>query len=100
MFASESAPSPDKARLMKPRAVVFDAYGTLFDVRAYALGVETLRLRPAEMLFVSSNSWDVAGASSFGYMVCGCHRSNSDTESLTEAPNLTVTRIDQIADLF
>jgi 2-haloacid dehalogenase len=68
--------------------------------RVYALGVETLRLRPAEMLFVSSNWWDVAGASSFGYMVCRCNRSNADIDFLTGAPDLTVARIDQIADLF
>jgi 2-haloacid dehalogenase len=68
--------------------------------RVYALGVETLRLRAAEMLFVSSNWWDVAGASSFGYMVCRCNRSNADIELLAGEPELTVARIDQIADLF
>ena len=38
--------------------------------RVYALGPEILRLAPTEILFVSSNSWDVAGAKSFGYKVC------------------------------
>jgi FMN phosphatase YigB (HAD superfamily) len=52
------------------------------------------------MLFVSSNWWDVAGASSFGYMVCRCNRSDADIEFLTGAPDLTVARIDQITDLF
>jgi 2-haloacid dehalogenase len=51
--------------------------------RVYALGVETFRLRAAETLFVSSNCWDVAGASSFGYMVCRCNRSNADIDFLT-----------------
>jgi 2-haloacid dehalogenase len=68
--------------------------------RVYALGVETFRLRPAEMLFVSSNWWDVAGASSFGYMVCRCSRSKTDIEFLTGTTALTVARIDQIANLF
>jgi 2-haloacid dehalogenase len=68
--------------------------------RAYALGVETFRLRAAEMLFVSSKCWDVAGASSFGYMVCRCNRSDTDIEFLAGAPDLTVARIDQITDLF
>ena len=68
--------------------------------RVYALGVETFRLRAAEMLFVSSNWWDVAGASSFGYMVCRCNRSKTDIEFLTGATDPTVSRIDQIADLF
>jgi 2-haloacid dehalogenase len=68
--------------------------------RVYALGVETFRLRAAEMLFVSSNWWDVAGASSFGYMVCRCNRSNADIDFLTGAPDLTVARVDEIAVLF
>jgi 2-haloacid dehalogenase len=68
--------------------------------RAYALGAETFRLRAAEMLFVSSNWWDVAGASSFGYMVCRCNRSNAFIDFLTEVSDLTVARVDEIADLF
>ena len=68
--------------------------------RVYALGVETFRLRAAEMLFVSSNWWDVAGASSFGYMVCRCNRSKTDIDFLTGGTDPTVSRIDQIADLF
>ena len=68
--------------------------------RVYALGVETFRLRAAEMLFISSNWWDVAGASSFGYMVCRCNRSKTDFEFLTGATDPTVSRIDRIADFF
>jgi 2-haloacid dehalogenase len=68
--------------------------------RVYALGVETFRRRAAEMLFVSSNWWDVVGASSFGYMVCRCNRSNAVIDFLTEAPDLTVAGVDEIADLF
>jgi 2-haloacid dehalogenase len=68
--------------------------------RVYGLGIETLRLLAAEMLFVSSNWWDVAGASSFGYLVCRCNRSKTEIEFLTGATTPTVSRMDQIADLF
>jgi 2-haloalkanoic acid dehalogenase type II len=40
--------------------------------RVYALAPEVLGCPPEEILFVSSNSWDVAGAKSFGYKVCWC----------------------------
>ena len=80
--------SVDRARTYKPSP------------RVYALGVEALRLRAAEMLFVSSNWWDVAGASSFGYMVCWCNRSNAEIEFLNGAPDLTVARLDQIASFL
>ena len=62
--------------------------------RAYALGVETLRLPPKDMLFVSSNWWDVWGAKTFGYSVCWCNRSG---EAIECAPDLVVTSLDQIA---
>jgi 2-haloacid dehalogenase len=53
--------------------------------RAYALGVETLGLAAADMLFVSSNWSDVWGAKTFGYSVCWCNRSGEATEC---APDL------------
>jgi 2-haloacid dehalogenase len=63
--------------------------------RAYALGAETLGLAAADMLFVSSNWWDVWGAKAFGYSVCWCNRSGETTEC---APDLAVTSLDQIVD--
>lgn len=63
--------------------------------RAYALGVEAMGLAAADMLFVSSNWWDVWGAKTFGYTVCWCNRSAEASEF---APDLVVTSLDQIAD--
>jgi 2-haloacid dehalogenase len=48
----------------------------------YALGPQALRLAVAEILFVSSNAWDVAGAKSFGYQVAWCNRSGAPPEPL------------------
>jgi 2-haloacid dehalogenase len=38
--------------------------------RVYALGPDLLQIPAAEILFVSSNWWDAAGAKAFGYRVC------------------------------
>ena len=65
--------------------------------RVYALGPEVLNLDPAEILFVSSNSWDAAGAKAFGYAVCWCNRSGAPIEDLGFAPDFTVRRLDEIA---
>jgi 2-haloacid dehalogenase len=54
--------SVDRAKTYKPSP------------RVYALGAELLELPVSEILFVSSNSWDVAGAKAFGYKVCWCNR--------------------------
>jgi 2-haloacid dehalogenase len=64
--------------------------------RVYALGPEILNLPPAEILFVSSNSWDAAGAKAFGYTVCWCNRSGAEMDDLGFAPDFTVRRLDQL----
>jgi len=66
--------------------------------RVYALGPSMLNLPAEEILFVSSNLWDAAGAKAFGYQVCWCNRSGAQTdEDLGFAPDLVVRRLDQIA---
>jgi 2-haloacid dehalogenase len=64
--------------------------------RVYALGPEILNLPPAEILFVSSNSWDAAGAKAFGYTVCWCNRPGAEMEDLGFGPDFTVRRLDQL----
>jgi len=66
--------------------------------KVYALAPEVLGLRPEEILFVSSNSWDVAGAKAFGYKVCWCNRSQGHMEHLGFPADLTISRLDQIPD--
>ena len=68
--------------------------------RVYALGPEILNLPAAEILFVSSNSWDAAGAKAFGYQVCWCNRSGAKGDDQGFAPDLVVSRLDQIADTY
>ena len=64
----------------------------------YALGPKAMGLSAQELLFVSSNAWDVAGAKAYGYRVCWCNRSNAPAEELGLAPNFTVRRLDQISE--
>jgi len=66
--------------------------------RVYALGSSILNLPAAEILFVSSNLWDAAGAKAFGYTVCWCNRSGAKIEDWGFAPDFTVRRLDQIEE--
>ena len=66
--------------------------------RVYALGPEILHFPPEEILFVSSNSWDAAGAKAYGYQVCWCNRSNIGMDHLGFAPDFIVSRLHQIAE--
>ena len=62
----------------------------------YALGPRALGIPAAELLFVSSNGWDVAGAKSFGYQVAWCNRGGAPAEELGVAPDLVITRLDEL----
>ena len=76
--------SVDRARTYKPSPAV------------YALGTAALGLPAADVLFVSSNGWDVAGAAAFGYRTCWCNRLGAPVEELGDAPDLVVERLDQL----
>lgn len=65
--------------------------------RVYALGPEILQIPAAEILFVSSNGWDAAGAKAYGYRVCWCNRNAAEPDDMGFAPDFTVSRLDQIA---
>jgi 2-haloacid dehalogenase len=62
------------------------------------MGPEALHMSAEEILFVSSNSWDVAGAKAYGYRVCWCNRSGETPDDLGFQPDFMVSRLDQIAD--
>ena len=49
-----------------------------------------------ELLFVSSNGWDVAGAKSFGYQVAWCNRTDAPEEELGVSPDLVVGSLDKL----
>jgi len=62
----------------------------------YALGPRALGIPAPELLFVSSNAWDVAGAKAFGYQVAWCNRANAPEEALGLRADLVVGRLDQL----
>jgi 2-haloacid dehalogenase len=66
--------------------------------RAYALGPEILGIPAGEILFVSANSWDAAGAKACGYKVCWCNRTRSEPERLGCPADMIVARLDEIKD--
>jgi len=64
--------------------------------QVYALGPQALGIAAEELLFVSSNAWDVAGAKAFGYRVAWCNRTQAPEEELGIRPDVTISRLDQL----
>ena len=62
----------------------------------YALGPRVIGIGAADLLFVSSNAWDVAGAKAFGYRVAWCNRAGAPPEELGLDADHVVTRLDQL----
>jgi 2-haloacid dehalogenase len=65
--------------------------------RVYELGPRAFGLPAGEMLFVSSNAWDVAGAKAFGYLTCWCNRAGGPMEVLGLVPDHEIARLDQLS---
>jgi 2-haloacid dehalogenase len=76
--------SVDRVKTYKPSPLV------------YALGPETLGVSAGELLFVSSNGWDVAGAKAFGYRVAWCNRTGAPEEELGVRADLVVDALDKL----
>jgi 2-haloacid dehalogenase len=66
--------------------------------RVYELGPRAFGLPAREILFVSSNAWDIAGAAAFGYRTCWCNRQGAPAEELGTTPDYEVERLDQIPE--
>ena len=68
--------------------------------KVYQLGPDLLHLPAGDILFVSSNAWDAAGAKAFGYSVCWCNRPENPMDQLGFAPDIVVSALDQIPSCF
>lgn len=76
--------STDAVRAFKP------------SMRAYRLGIETLKLRRDEVVFAAYAGWDAAGAKRFGYRTFWLNRANQPPEQLGYPPDGTGS---EMADL-
>jgi 2-haloacid dehalogenase len=57
----------------------------------YQLAVAALGVKPDEIVFVSSNGWDVAGAKAFGFRTVWLNRSGSPVEALGVQPDRIIS---------
>jgi 2-haloacid dehalogenase len=73
--------SAHTVKLFKPKAEV------------YQLAVDGFKMNRDEILFVSSNAWDIAGAKSFGFTVGWINRLNKPTEKLGSQPDYIVSSL-------
>lgn len=80
----EAVISVDALRVYKPHPCV------------YALATERLGLRADAIAFVSSNFWDIAGATSFGFRTFWINRSGQKPDELGFRPRAMLSRLDEL----
>jgi 2-haloacid dehalogenase len=78
--------SADAVKLYKPSPKV------------YELAPKHMRLKKSEILFVSSNSFDVVGAKNFGFKVCWINRSGVPLDPLGPKPDFIVKSFDDLVE--
>jgi 2-haloacid dehalogenase len=64
--------------------------------RVYQMATEALSVAPSELLFVSSNGWDAAGAAAYGLPVAWVNRGMAPEERLGFTPDLTVSDLGEL----
>jgi 2-haloacid dehalogenase len=79
--------SVDAVRVYKP------------DRRVYAMVTDALAVNPGEVIFVSSNRWDVMGAASFGFRAMWINRASLPDEYPEAPPGAMLRDLDELAAL-
>ena len=62
----------------------------------YQMACIKFALRPEQILFVSSNTWDVSGAKSFGLTVAWLNRFGGVTEELGVKPDFVLNKMEEL----
>ena len=88
-------------------AQYFDSVISVDDIKQYKPSpasymqvLNTLDLKREEVLFMSSNGWDISGAKSFGFKTAWINRSGSPVEELNLEPDYIFQDLNGILDLL
>ena len=79
--------SVEQVGIFKPARAVYDLVG------------QACGTAPAEVLFVSSNGWDVAGASGYGFTTVWVNRAGEPVDRMPHRPAHVLTDLTAIPDL-
>lgn len=80
--------SVEEVGVFKPDARVYDMVGSRFGTA------------PGEVLFVSSNGWDAAGAAAYGFRTVWVNRGGEPVDRLPGRPETILETLDTIPDLI
>jgi 2-haloacid dehalogenase len=66
----------------------------------YQIAVDTLKVAPNEIAFMSSNAWDAHGAGAFGFVVAWVNRFSQPREYLPAKPHVEIQTLSDLPPLI
>ena len=70
------------------------------DSKVYELPVKKYRIKPDQITFLSSNTWDVSGGGNYGYNAIWVNRNNTIFDNLDYQPNKEINNLTQLLDII
>jgi len=70
------------------------------DTRVYQMVCDRFDCTPDQVMFVSSNGWDVAGAAGFGFQTVWVNRAGDPVDRLDHKPKTVATDLTEIPNLL
>ena len=69
------------------------------DTRVYDLPVKKYKIKSSEVIFLSSNTWDVSGGGNYGYNSIWVNRNKSQFDNLDYQPKNEIGNLTQLLDI-
>ncbi len=69
------------------------------DPRVYDLPVKKYKIKPDEIIFLSSNTWDVSGGGNYGYNAVWVNRNKTAFDNLDYKPKNEIGNLSQLLDI-
>ncbi len=70
------------------------------DSKVYELPVKKYGIKPDQITFLSSNTWDVSGGGNYGYNAIWVNRNNTIFDNLDYHPNKEINNLTQLLDII
>ncbi len=68
--------------------------------KAYSIPIKKYKVDKKEILFLSSNTWDVSGAGNFGFNAIWVNRNDITFDLLDFKPNLQIKNLNELLDII
>ncbi len=70
------------------------------DSKVYEIPINKYKIKPEEIVFLSSNTWDVSGGGNYGYQSIWVNRNNNIFDNLDYKPKYEIKNLKQLLDII